>query len=74
MCDNQLTDMLLLSGSRHSTKPAWDCVSWPKLHPNIHSLVHANSLFAPKDRPLLLTKAELFASHLATRSDTEQVH
>ena len=36
MCDNPVLLYLLFHcGFRHSTKPAWDCVYWAKLHPNI---------------------------------------
>ena len=35
MCNNPLlVFMLFHCGSRHSTKPAWDCVYWANLHPN----------------------------------------
>ena len=35
MCDNPLLVFTLFHcGSRHSTKPAWDCVYWANLHPN----------------------------------------
>lgn len=31
-CDKQLVHMLFHSGSRHSSKPAWDCVYWALNH------------------------------------------